>query len=149
MVKAQYWASEGNLWSDTPGDNSTVSPGVWAVDEVVFTTNMTDLPTALDDQKQVNNMPVDYKLENAYPNPFNPTTTIRYSIPVSNNVKIEVYNIMGQKVRTLVNQYKTAGTYSVTWDAKDEAGVKVATGMYFYRMQASHFQTVKKIILMK
>ena len=148
-VKDQYWASPDNLWSDTPGDNSTVSPGKWAVDEVVFTTNLDDLPTAIDDQKQANNMPVDYKLDNAYPNPFNPTTTIQYSIPVSNNVKIEVYNIMGQKVRTLVNQYKTAGTYRVTWDAKDERGVKVSTGMYFYRMQASHFQTVKKVILMK
>ena len=148
-VQEQYWASEGNLWSDTPGDRSTVSGATWEIDEFVFTKANTfeDAQTGVEQEK--NSVPVLYELQNAYPNPFNPSTSIQYSIPVSNHVKVEVFNIMGQKIRTLVNKNEPAGIHSVTWDAKNDVGTKASTGIYFIRMQSSHFKSVKKVTLIK
>ena len=60
-----------------------------------------------------------------------------------------MFNIVGQKVRTLINGHKTAGTYRLTWDAKNEMGQKVSSGMYFYHMEASHFSATKKVVLIK
>jgi len=94
-------------------------------------------------------MPLTYELRNAYPNPFNPNTTVEYALPVSNQVLIEVYNTLGQKVRTLVDRYVTAGVYKATWDATDDNGNLVPAGLYFYKMQASHYNSVKKMILAK
>ncbi len=147
-VQAAYWASDGNLWSDTPGDNSTVPGSTWEVDEVVFTkANTFDVVSGLEIKET--KIPVLFELSNAYPNPFNPTTTLQFKIPVSNNVKVEVFNIMGQKVRTLINGMKSAGTYTLTWDSRNDAGQKVSSGMYFVHMEASHFNATKKAILLK
>jgi len=148
-VQAKYWASADNLWSDTPGDNSTVSGATWYVDDVVFTKANTfeDGPVGIEQIEVI--VPALYELSNAYPNPFNPTTSVEFKLPVSNTVKIEVFNIVGQKVRTLISGHKTAGTYQLTWDAKNDLGHKVSTGMYFFRMQASHFVATKKVVLMK
>jgi len=148
-LQAAYWASEGNLWSDTPGDNSTVPGATWEIDEVVFTKANTFEETVTGIERKEINVPTLYELRNAYPNPFNPTTSIEFNLPVSNNVKIEIFNIMGQKVHTLINEHKSAGTYTVTWDATNDYGQKVSTGMYFVRMQASHFVGIKKIMLLK
>ena len=79
-----------------------------------------------------------------YPNPFNPSTTIRYSIPNDGIVNLAVYNTLGQKVGSLVNQYMQAGNYEVKFD-----GSRMASGIYFYRLEVGNFQSVKKMILMK
>jgi len=94
-------------------------------------------------------IPTEFSLGNAYPNPFNPTTTIEFGVPRDGNVKIEVYNITGQKVKTLTNQYYTAGSYTVEWNSTDDSGNEVATGVYLYRMTASDFVETKKMVLMK
>ncbi len=146
-IKTKYWASEGNLWNETPGVKA--DPGVWYLDEVVFTTNIHDgsyVATAIED---IGNVPQIYNLRNAYPNPFNPSTTIEFTIPVSNNVKIEIFNIAEQKVRTVLNEQKIAGTHRVVWNGKNEFGQMVSTGMYFVRMNSSHFVNTKKIVLIK
>ena len=89
-------------------------------------------------------VPVDYILAQNYPNPFNPTTTIEYSIPQSGNVKLQVYNSIGEEVATLVNNYKEAGTYQVDFNSKN-----LTSGIYFYKLEAGKFIQTKKMILLK
>ncbi|MEZ5359802.1 MAG: LamG-like jellyroll fold domain-containing protein [Candidatus Zixiibacteriota bacterium] len=85
----------------------------------------------------------------SYPNPFNPTTTISYALPDAADVTIDVFNVAGQKVRTLASGYKEAGEYSVVWDSKDTMGQTVASGIYFYRIIAGKYSDTKKMILLK
>jgi len=119
----------------------------YCVDEIVFTLNEGSGVT--DVEGNANIMPLAYELGNAYPNPFNPTTTISYSLPVSNHVTVEVFNALGERVRSLVNQFKSAGTYQVSWDGRNDHGVTMPSGVYFCKMQASHFSNVKKMLLAK
>jgi len=93
--------------------------------------------------------PQSYSLEQNYPNPFNPTTNIKYTIPREGNVKIEVFDITGKLVTTLVNQSMNSGTYNVTWDGRNLSGQNVVSGIYLYRIQANDFVSVKKMIMLK
>jgi len=88
-------------------------------------------------------------LQGNYPNPFNPETTIRYSVKETSPVTIEVYNLKGQLVRTLVNEVKTAGNYSVVWNGRDNNNQPVSSGVYFYKMNAGKYSSTKKMIMMK
>ena len=89
-------------------------------------------------------IPSKYELSQNYPNPFNPSTTIRYSIPEAGNIKLNVYNMLGQEVASLVNGFKQAGTYSITWNANN-----LASGIYFYTLQTGSFRISKKMLLIK
>jgi hypothetical protein len=89
-------------------------------------------------------MPAGFSLSQNYPNPFNPSTTIQFALPKNGDVELKVYNTLGQEVATLVNEEKTAGTYSAQWNAGS-----VASGVYFYRMQAGEFTATQKMLLMK
>ena len=94
---------------------------------------------------QVNgNIPSEYSLSNNYPNPFNPKTIIEYSVPKEGLVTLKVYNIIGQEVATLKNEIQKPGSYRVNFD-----GSKLASGVYFYRLQASNFNQIKKMMLIK
>ena len=93
---------------------------------------------------EINSQPKEYALMQNYPNPFNPTTTIEYSIPENGNVKLKIYNSLGEEVATLVNEYKTAGNYKINFDAS-----ALPSGIYFYRINANNFSSVKKLILLK
>jgi hypothetical protein len=84
-----------------------------------------------------------------YPNPFNPQTVIKYDLPEPEHVRIVIYNILGQKVRALVDEDQEAGEKSVNWDGKDDLGKEVATGIYFYHIKAGDFSMVKKMVLLK
>jgi len=117
------------------------------MDEVIFCLNAGTGIVGVDGQKTV--VPLTYELGDCYPNPFNPTTQIEYAIPVSNNVTIEIFNSLGQKVRTLVDRYMSAGTYHTTWDGMDDNGNVMPSGVYFYKMTSSHFNAVKRMLLMK
>jgi photosystem II stability/assembly factor-like uncharacterized protein len=88
--------------------------------------------------------PIEFSLAQNYPNPFNPSTTIEYSMPESGNVKLEVYNSLGEEVATLVNDYKEAGIYKVNFDARN-----LASGIYFYKIDAGNFFLIKKMILLR
>ncbi len=103
------------------------------------------------DVKEVNTpaKPTVFSLAQNYPNPFNPTTLIRFSLPKDSYVKLEVYNILGQKVKTLVNEKLTAGVKEVSWDGKGAKGMSVASGIYFYRIKADTFSDVKKMVVLK
>jgi len=84
-----------------------------------------------------------------YPNPFNPSTTIAFDISKDGHVALDVYNIKGQKVTTLVNDIRSAGSYKVVWNGQDSAGHNVSSGIYFYRMQTEGYSAVKKMLLIK
>jgi len=97
----------------------------------------------------VETRPEAFALLNNYPNPFNPETTIKYHLPEAAQVKLEVYNMVGQVVRTLVNNHQNAGRYVVQWDAANDNGQSLASGIYLYRVQAGDFRDVKKMLLLK
>lgn len=96
-----------------------------------------------------NDTPRKFSLQQNYPNPFNPTTQIKFDISKTLNVTLKIYDILGREVRTLVNEIKSAGTYSVTWDGKNSAGNQISTGVYFYRLEAGDFVGIKKMVLLK
>jgi hypothetical protein len=90
-------------------------------------------------------IPTQYALEQNYPNPFNPSTVIEFSLPENvGNVKLSIYNALGEKVAELVNTSLTAGKYQYQWNAQD-----VATGMYIYELRTDKFVSVKKMIMLK
>lgn len=93
--------------------------------------------------------PVVTRLGSNYPNPFNPNTTLSYSLKERGEVKIDIYNVLGQKVRTLVNGVMNAGTHSVSWNGMDDNRRPVASGVYFYKMQSGTYTNTRKMILMK
>jgi hypothetical protein len=91
----------------------------------------------------------EYVLMQNYPNPFNPTTQIKYALPQPVDVSIIIYNSLGQRVKTLISQNQAAGNYNVLWDATNDAGQKVGSGLYFYVLQAGEYRAVKKMMLVK
>lgn len=129
------------LFSDTTGNV-----------ELNFThnTNFTDIeyPTAIE---PVENAPVprEFQLSQNYPNPFNPVTVIKFSVPRTADVRVEVFNVLGQRVQTLINESVQPGQYQVVWDGRDEAGNLLGSGLYFYRLQAQGFQKIKRMLLIK
>jgi hypothetical protein len=90
-----------------------------------------------------------YSLSQNYPNPFNPVTEISFQIPTDGAVSLEVYDVSGRLVRTLVNGHRTSGPYTERWDGKDDNGRSVATGVYFYRMKAGSFNQTRRMVLLK
>ncbi|MCP4634251.1 MAG: T9SS type A sorting domain-containing protein, partial [candidate division Zixibacteria bacterium] len=95
------------------------------------------------------NIPKVYFLSQSYPNPFNPMATIPYGLPKASQVKLVVYDITGRFVKTLVDDYQSAGYKYVIWDGTNESGDNVATGIYFYNLHAGEFQKLKKMTLLK
>jgi hypothetical protein len=104
-------------------------------------------PSSVDDQ--VADLPKEFGLAQNYPNPFNPTTEILFTLPVNSHVNLDIYNIMGQKVRTLVNSDMDAGYKSVTWNGTDANGSSVASGTYFYVLKAGDKVFTKKMTMLK
>lgn len=90
-----------------------------------------------------------FSLSQNTPNPFNPTTTIRYELPEPGQVVLKVYNLLGQEVRTLVDTYQEAGFHTVIWDGRNEAGRSISSGVYFYRLTAGQFSGTKKMLMVK
>jgi len=98
---------------------------------------------------QRKNMPEKFILDQNSPNPFNPSTTISYTLPKAADVRLTVYNIFGQEVVTLVDENVNAGHQTVTWDGTDHRGLQVSSGVYFYRLKAGSFTAMKKMILVE
>lgn len=94
-------------------------------------------------------LPTRFDLGQNYPNPFNPTTELKFDVPSRSFVSISIYNVLGQQVRTLVNEELEAKSYVVDWDGTSDGGAKVASGIYFYRMEAGSFVETKKMMLLK
>ena len=111
------------------------------VDGLALSTNVSDY--------EARALPTVYALSQNYPNPFNPTTTIDYSIPKSGNVELVIFNMTGQKVRTLVSGKQDAAFYKIVWDGRNELGENVASGLYFYRLVSGSFSKIEKMTLIK
>lgn len=100
-------------------------------------------------------VPKAFELNQNYPNPFNPTTTIKYSLPSMGEgqeplpTTLKIYNVLGELVRTLVDEPKSPGVYHEIWDSKDDKGNQVASGIYFYRLRVGKFSETKKMVLLK
>ncbi len=88
-----------------------------------------------------------FEVSQNYPNPFNATTIIQLELPEAMEIEITIYNLLGQKVRTLVDKKLSAGHHQVKWDGRDEKGLKVSSGIYLYRVESDHFQKIHKMIL--
>ena len=110
---------------------------------------MADIQTGVNDENVSTPLPDKFHLCQNYPNPFNPATTITFDIPVKSHVTLEIFNILGQKVRLLINETKSAGTYSINWDGTDRFGTRTATGIYFYRLKTEKFTQTRKMLLLK
>ena len=98
---------------------------------------------------EIKAIPVRFALQQNFPNPFNPSTEIRFDLPENDNVILEVYNMMGQKIKTLASGNMSPGYHSIIWNGTNDAGAKVATGMYFYSINTSNFQAIKKMLFLK
>lgn len=94
-------------------------------------------------------LPTKFALKQNAPNPFNPTTMVSYDLPKPTNVRLEIFNVLGQRVKTLVDGYQEAGSQSVMWDGTDRSGSSVASGIYFYRIQAGENSATMKMMMLK
>ena len=136
-------------------DGTNTARGVFVVNGIAYvaekegglTIYKNNLVTAIDNSEK---LPLSFRLAQNYPNPFNPTTTIEYTIPVGlNDVKLEVFNSLGQSVRTLVSAKQPVGAYQIEWNSKLESGMAAPNGIYFYRLSVGNRIITKKMILMK
>ncbi len=130
----------------------SISPNTYTLDNV----NLTLTPDGPTSAGGPSTVPDQYSLSQNYPNPFNPSTTIAFTLPVTSNVRLQVFNVLGQEVATLVNNpAQAAGTYSVVWNGVDAHGRPAASGLYFYKLHATateggkEFSSVRKMLLLK
>lgn len=128
--------------------NSAVKGSVWyddfGIQEVQMLITVIEHPT-----NRIAIMPAEYELFNNYPNPFNPETIIEYMVPKTGQVKMAIYNVLGQNVRTLVDAHQPAGTYTVMWNGRDNQGNKLSSGVYFYQLIGENALITKKMTLLK
>ncbi len=117
----------------------------WPVGIAVAFSNVTSVEDIADDSR----LPDGFALMHNYPNPFNAGTVIKYSLTESMPVKLKIFNVVGEVVRMLVDEFQTGGTYTVHWDGRDESGRQIASGIYFYKISAGDFVQTKKMILMQ
>ncbi len=131
-----YISGSGSSWSDVTTD-----------DVCIRARTSVDLPVAVADEPP--QLAHQFSLSNNYPNPFNPTTTIMYSLARRAQVELSIYNLLGQKVTTLVNETVPAGYHSAVWNGTDDSGNQVASGVYLYQLRAGDYVESKKMILLK
>jgi hypothetical protein len=94
-------------------------------------------------------IPEVFALHQNYPNPFNPTTQIRYDLPENGFISINIYDVMGRKIKSLINMKQDAGYRSINWNAANDMGQPVSAGMYIYTIQAGGFRQTRKMVLLK
>jgi len=127
-VRVFAWDNQGVVGFDSSDEFFTITNDLTAVDDVV---------------------PLSYGLRSAYPNPFNPKTTIAFDLPHAGMTKMMIYDVRGRLVKTLVNENMPQGSHEVTWFGKDDSGRQVASGVYYYRIQSGTFTAVKAMTLLK
>ena len=137
-----------------PGNNVTIRFSVWAhdgtdslkiggEDRVLYVNRYEYLDV------EDSTIPSDFALHGNYPNPFNPTTQIRFDLPNKNDVNINIYNMLGQKVKVFSMPNTPAGTHTITWNATNQSGQPLSAGVYLYQMIAEDFVKTRKMILLK
>ena len=153
LIEAAYWLSidtatgliNGIPSLDDIGYTTVaveVADGKGGTDSQTYTLNVLE-PVGIGEKGNMS-LPNRYMLEQNYPNPFNPVTTIGYALPKSGEVTLIVYNLRGKEIASLVDGKQPAGNHEVTWDASN-----VASGIYFYQLQAGDFVQTRKMVLLK
>lgn len=92
--------------------------------------------------------PVNFYLDQNYPNPFNPYTKIRFGLPAQTKVDISIYNVLGRKVKTLMNKEMLGGNHEITWDGKNDRGIRLSSGLYFYKLKTANYSITRKMIIL-
>lgn len=114
----------------------------------IYNYALTEIPSAVTQQNS-STIPSQFGLQQNFPNPFNPSTTIKFALPSAQFVELTVFNLLGQKVKTLVNQKLEAGNFSVQWQGSDEFGSALSSGIYFYRLKTDNFSKVRKMMYLR
>lgn len=146
--------------SNTHADSTRLEFGDQLIAREVVEVNANTLPAAwiggtfaiektTSVEETAGKVPSSFELGANYPNPFNPETTIAYAIPVQVHVTLRIYNLQGQLVRTLVDEQKSPGYYRIVWDGRNDAGIKVSSGLYLYTIIAGNFKATKKMVMLK
>ncbi len=124
-------------------------PGSWVASAVSGgTPGYQNSLVSIDDDKETS-LPERFELAQNFPNPFNPETTIHYSLPKAGIIRLVIYDVLGRKIRTLVNQRQAAGSKQVRWNGRNDQGDIVGSGIYFYRLSSEEFNRVKKMVLLR
>jgi parallel beta-helix repeat protein len=143
--------AENNWWGSSRGPKATEFIG--PVDYTPWRSSAPSLTSefiAFEDEEDGEELPHGFAISAAYPNPFNPTATVKYEVPRPGaQVSLTIYNVRGQVVRTLVDEFKVPGFYTVTWDTRNDAGGPTASGIYFLQMRTRGFTQTKKLVLLK
>lgn len=131
QVESIAFAPDGAVWLGTSSGLSRFVPGTWTA------------------ATEIHTRPEGFFITGNHPNPFNPSTIISFTVPRSGYAELVIYSITGQKIRTLVSGFTPAGTYSIRWDGKDEAGKPVSSGVYLARLRAGELISGHRMLLMK
>jgi len=135
---ADYWVKavdNGALESAESNHQSIMTGGMWKIAQ----------PTP----EEQNNIPDNLVLSPAFPNPFNPITTIKFGLPEDKHVQLNIYSISGKKVRTLLNGQVSKGYHQIVWDGRNESGQPVSAGLYVYELKTNNKRILKKMLLIK
>ena len=129
----------------------TFAEGVSLIDVEVLARSSANQPlnTDMESTDTADAMPMIYRMAQNYPNPFNPTTMISFDLPAAQDVKLAVFGPDGRKIVTLVSGSMPAGFHAVTWNGRDASGSQVASGIYFYRIEAGPLQQTSKMLMLK
>ncbi|NOZ74530.1 MAG: T9SS type A sorting domain-containing protein [FCB group bacterium] len=138
----------------SPADYSAESPENGTIfrfttNKVIDSTDVYTFNTSGLEVSPPDGIPQEFALRQNYPNPFNPITTIQYQLPYSSEVTLKVFDILGRDVITLAQGKKSSGFHSVVWDGRNNKGVPVSTGLYFYKLKAGQFVKIRKMLLLK
>ena len=155
VIDAMYIVEENNYteenleWNQEYFYRVSAFVGYWTDHSNITSVILGSLGTSDSASSKNSIIPVDYSLYQNYPNPFNPVTNLRYDLPVNGLVKITVYDMLGNITNELVNEIQNSGYKSIQWNATNNQGQPVSTGVYLYTIEAGDFKASKKMILLK
>ncbi len=137
-----------------PADSNTLVRMVsdaftYPATEAVIRVTINPAPTSVAGDESGDLVPGNFSLAQNYPNPFNPSTSISYALNEAGRVQVAIYNLLGEKIVNLVDGYQETGNYSINWDARNSNGVRVASGIYFYRLESNNRSAVRRMMLLK
>jgi len=136
-------------YNNKPSSNLADSVFVTMPDSVI-NINFNFLTTAVEDENdQTTRRPSEFELSQNYPNPFNPETKIEYALKKTGHVTLYIYNVLGEKVKTLLDQDQPAGFYQINWDGKNDNGKPISSGIYLYKLEVNGFSEAKRMLLLK
>ena len=136
-----------NIQTDSARIKVTQDNLVWHEDYSDSSGNFTiNISTGI---KETGNPVEDFILFPAFPNPFNPTTTIRYSLSEGSRVSLKIYNVIGERIKTLVEDFQSPGEKSAVWDGRNDHGQLVSSGVYIYKLEVGEFASARKMIFVK